>query len=372
MKSSTLIAFITTNLLLAGIYFYHIPGQKIEKARAQITKKDSTIATRTNITFIMGADKPGAENTYYQSATQYYRLNPEHREEAVVTNCRSLTEVRDFLANTETDNCQPWGTIHIVVHGNQWSGIRTPVYKGGPRTTAATVLDAIHQNVFLPLPVDKADGNSMICLEACALGNDIALIEALSRAFGGNRGYQHRPKIVSPRHFVIYDAGKKEATDFRQYLAASWFTFCPSDSALYLPTLADQLQTAYPHENISWKDALKREQPRFPGDTYFHTFRVPVHWTITYPSAKDRPVFQDENAFLEWMESQQELTNILMKAGLPKKQFTWLYKYVEVAVPSGEKQPAIKVSGSCSVVCILKYLPDPAAGYADARYYCVR
>lgn len=371
MKSS-IISLFASSFLLAALYFNNRPAEIIQKPMVKSIVQDSDTTFRNQITFIMGTDKPGSENPFYQSATEYYHLHPDHKESQVVTSCRSLVEVRDYLAATETDNCQPWGVVYIVVHGNQWSGIRTPVYKNGPRTTSGAILTAIRQKVFLPLPEDKADGQTTICVQACALGNDVALIEALGKAFGGNRDYRHRPKIVSPKHFVIYNTGKKAANTYQQYLAASWYTFCPSDSTLHLPALADQLRSSYPQEDISWEDALKRENPRFPGDTYFHTFKIPVHWTITYDKEADRPVFQDEKAFLQWKETQQELTNIMVKAGLPKEQFTWLYKYIVITSPSGEKLPAIKVSGTCSVVCVLQYLPEPDGGFSDSKYYCVR
>jgi hypothetical protein len=372
MKSSILISLFTSIFLLAVIHFNNIPVPTVEEKVIVKEPADTVRIVRNQITFIMGTDKAGSENPFYQSATEYYQLHPDHRESRVVTSCRSLVEVRDYLAHTDTDNCLPWGIVHIVVHGNQWSGIRTPVYKNGPRTTSGAILTAIRQKVFLPLPEDKADGQTIIKVQACALGNDVALIEALGKAFGGNRDYRNRPKIVSPRHFVIYDTGKKAADAYQQYLAASWYTFCPSDSTLHLPVLAGQLHSAYPEEHISWEDALKRENPRFPGDTYFHTFKIPVHWTITYEKEADRPVFKDEKDFLQWKHAQKELTSIMMKAGLPKEQFTWVYKYIVITSPAGEKLPAIKVSGTCSVVCVLKYLPEPEAGFSDQRYYCVR
>jgi hypothetical protein len=372
MKSAIFISLSATILLLTVIHFNTIPVKMVPKETVNSLAQDSTTVIRNQITFIMGTDKAGSENPFYQSATEYYQLHPDHRESQVVTSCRSLVEVRDYLANTETDNCLPWGIVNIVVHGNQWSGIRTPVYKSGPRTTSGAILTAIREKVFLPLPEDKADGQTIIKVQACALGNDVALIEALGKAFGGNRDYRNRPKIVSPKHFVIYETGKKAATSYHQYLAASWYTFCPSDSTLHLPVLAGQLRSAYPQEDISWEDALKRENPRFPGDTYFHTFKIPVHWTITYEKEADRPVFKDEKAFLEWKDTQQELTSIMMKAGLPKEQFTWVYKNIVFTSPAGDKMPAIKVSGTCSVVCVLQYLPEAEGGFSDQRYYCVR
>ena len=81
-------------------------------------------ARGTSITFVMGEDPPGTDNLFYTGATAYFLLNPAGR---LVTDLRTLRDVRNFLDNNRPTGNTPWGEVNIVVHANEEGGMSIPV-----------------------------------------------------------------------------------------------------------------------------------------------------------------------------------------------------------------------------------------------------
>jgi hypothetical protein len=66
---------------------------------------------RESITFILGEDSD-ANNRYYEEASHYYAQALEDKTAHVVTSCRSLLEVRDYLEKNGPRNRFPRGLIN--------------------------------------------------------------------------------------------------------------------------------------------------------------------------------------------------------------------------------------------------------------------
>jgi hypothetical protein len=132
--------------------------------------KATVMPVRESITFVLGEDKE-ADNPYYEEAMYYYRYHPEAGTTYLITECRSLLEVRDYLAYCSPVNGLSWGLINLVSHGNQWTGLSARVTPDSKRATPERIMEHIRDSTLLPLPGNVADGNTEIFLHGCGLGN---------------------------------------------------------------------------------------------------------------------------------------------------------------------------------------------------------
>ncbi len=325
-----------------------------------------------SITFIMGEDKQ-AGNHYYTNALEYYRYVPEVMTEYVVTTCRSLYEIREHLECHAPAKGKQWGLINIVVHSNEWTGMETSVMPGGPRANRE-LLDTHTGNLdFLPLNDSLVNQGTTIVIHGCALGNDRPFLELISTAFGGRDG--RKPKVISSKYFVMYNDGV-DGRKANRSLARYYFVHHP---AFYRPddsVLAASFTARYPGASMAWEAILKREQPRFPGDPYCHTFRVPVKWVVTYSGESELPDLEKYTAQQEWLEKQPELLHVVRELGMKKNDFMWTFTLRSLTFEDGMTEPAVQALGLCNIVCALQTITDPAhpeyalqPRYDDETYY---
>jgi hypothetical protein len=314
---------------------------------------------RESITFIMGEDS-GPGNRYYSNALQYYRNHPDARTDHLITDLRSLLEVRDHLEDNAPQNGLPWGKINLVVHSNQWTGMETPVFPGEKRSNAEQVKAAIESGEFPPLVDALIDRETELIVYGCALGRDQAMLNALSQAFGGDAADTNRPVVRSSRFFINYftERSNGRAMRCRRMLADYRYAFYPTG---YRPAdykLGQHLRESYPGDSLDYQSALSRKAPRFPGDSYHHTFRVPIVRILTYERAEDRPDFATEELRMAWLETQTDLDSVFQQFNLRKDQFTWTFQKIRYEEEDGRKVPAVKLIGLCDVLCILQPLTD--------------
>lgn len=328
---------------------------------------------RMSITFIMGEDHTN-DNRYYGQAESYYRYVPEAMTDFLVTHARSLYDVREHLECHSPDNNQPWGLINIVVHSNEWTGMETPVMPQGERVQKHVLEHYVRTGDFLELPDDLMDSKTELVVHGCALGRNIPLMESIATAFGGDD--KQKPVVKSSKYFVFY--GDANSNQVRRCLADFRYAHHPS---FYRPddaTLAAQFVKKYPQDTLPWAELLTRDEPRFDGDFYHHTFRVPVKWIVTYADTADRPdlnKYRDQQA---WLNKQPELMAAVKKLGMKKNDFMWTFFEEDYTFEDGVTEPAIKALGLCTIVCALQIITDPdnpnvalAANPDDTRYYSV-
>lgn len=363
--------------LLAGLFILAIVARGFftgEKAEGVVPSADAgppfsppaPAGDREDITFILGEDS-GPTNRYYTNARAYYESHPDARTEHLVTHLRSLLGVRDYLESHPPANGHPWGRINLVVHSNEWTGMETPVLPGGKRSDAPKIQAAIDQGYFPPIVDALIDQKTEIVVFGCALGRDETILHTLRAAFGGAEGDPERPQVRSSRYFINYlsewvggrpHSCRRLLTDFR-------YAFYPTG---YRPAdyqLVDQLQRSYPNDSMAYSGALARKAPRFAGDSYHHTFRVPIVKVVLYERPEDRPDFSTETARSAWFAQQTDLDSVFSAYQLTKEQFTWTYQKIRYEVAPGEKVPAVKLIGLCDVVCILQPLQDPQGHLID-------
>lgn len=326
----------------------------------------TTLGQRSDITFILG------EDDYYRAAADYYRSNPQERTELVITHCRSLLDIRNYLEQYRPSNQLAWGRVNIVVHSNEWSDMNMAVLPEGKRANTHRIQQAVASGQLKALGDAIVDAHTELIIQACALGRNTRLLEAISKALGGED--VHRPMVRSSRYFVGFgEGGGRQLSEF-------WYAFYKSG---YRPgdiRLSNQLRQRYPDAGVDWREALRHQQPKALGDVYHYSFRVPIAWTVTYERDELRPRLETPEAQRAWLAQQGELQDLLASYGLPNDKIQWTVQRVRHWNEDGSRSPAIKVIGSCTIVCILRTLIEENSkdegsaaplmpAYSDPRYY---
>lgn len=309
---------------------------------------------REDITFILGEDH-NFKNPYYREATDYYRLNSDSRTEYLITECRSLLEVRNWLINHPPHNKLPWGLINLVSHGSQWLGINIPVIPGSEIVNTDRLNKFVSDSIFKPLPDSLIDHETEIFIHGCGIGNNRALLKAVSKAFGGN---ENRPVVRASKVFEYYTSTKNNGRPItcQHFLAKVWFLFFKSGQQPEDPVIISDLKKTYPDEKTDWADALKREYPRWPGDLYHYTFTIPLTCILKYTKKDSLPDLSSEEKKLKWVGRQPEIRDFIKMVNIPANRFNWLITKISYLDEKKVRQPAIWVKANCSVFCLLKPL----------------
>ena len=287
------------------------------------------------------------------AARQWFRTDSLEKTDFQVASCQTLQEVHKFLTHNRPIQ-GAWKTIHLVVHGNQWTGMRVPVQKGGERSTAALVNTAVDKGVFPALPEGHFDSNTTLIIDGCNIGQDSALLTALGRAFQG-------AQVSSPPYFNIFEANGENgySQGVQHYLADSRYIVFPAGIYPGNRAVAKELATRYPNDTTNWSVALQQLRPRFPGAPYVHYFSIPVHWTTLYTSTQTTPTLLTDEDGLQWVKSQPELLREIQEMGLQPESFRWSTEVIDY--PDGwlgGVRPAIAAEGMAMIYCVLKPLVE--------------
>lgn len=362
-RSIALILFLIGISLLASILYMH----KTHKANSNCDEikevantfqlidevKDPVVITaRENITFILGEDRE-ADNPYYDEATNYYRYNEKGKTEHVITSCRSLLEVRNYLAKNAPSNNQPWGLVNLVSHGNQWLGLSVRVVPEGKRSTPENIMESIDNSTFKPLPSYILDEESILYVHGCGIGNNPEILKSIGKAFGGK---DTLPKVQASVLFEYYSSIKynEVVIESQRYFAKVWHTNYKKGYRPENTVLSRRLKQEYPESTIDWQDALSREQPRWDGDIYHYTFEIPVKWVFPYPDKDSLPDLSSHPKQLEWIRYQDEIMETLKKIEIPEEKFNWWFRNVYVANEDGSRSPAIWLKGYSTILCVIQ------------------
>lgn len=338
-------------LLLLTLFMSCVGKRKVEVVNAVDV---STTTSRESITFILG-DDANNNNKYYHEAAEYYRVDNNDRTEYLVSSCRSLTEVTSYLRNNPPSNGQPWGTINLVTHGNQWLGLSVRVIPGKYRTSVKSLQAAMDQGVFSPLPDSVIDSKSEITVHGCGVGNNKNLINTMGDVFSSK---SEKPLVRASLFFENYvsidDAGY--ISDTRRYLTAAYFAYYKKG---YRPgdiRLSRQLTRRYPDQQINWRDILNRKEPRWAGDSFHYTFNVPVKWIVLYEDEHSLPDISNDENQQQWLLKQEELLSTIESTEIPFNKFSWKIKTIKYKCEDGTLVPAVRAKGLATILCVLKPL----------------
>lgn len=309
------------------------------------------IASRLSIAFILGEDKE-ADNPYYDEAMRYYTTNPKGKTNFIVTTCRSLTEVKAYLKKNLPDNASPWGTIHLISHGNQWTGLSIKVTPDSKRATTERIVAHTQSSSFELLDQTVVDAKTRIFLHGCGVGNNRDLVDAVRVFFGSQ---YEQPMIFAPKLFEYYASiGSEKNLQCERYLAQSWFVNYPMDTKPSVSSLTNELREKYADAHVDWQSALSREQPRWIGDAYHYTFEVPAKWIIPVDTV---PHLTEETQNV-WLHNQKQIMDDLRALQIPVERFKWSFSSGYTETKSGNKSRAVFVKGYCTMLCVLQAVTD--------------
>lgn len=352
MKRSFQIFSLLFGSLIIFLTWSFLPAMAQLGRKNQMKKELSAFpipyTARQDITFLLGQDKDGA-NPYFQKARQYYRQHPEDRTEFIVDTCQSLLAVRNYLNTNTPANDRPWGKINLVFHSNEWTGMGVPTLPGGKRTTEASLANAIGQGVFPPLSKEVVDACTEMVFHGCALGRNEGLLTALRAAF---LPADVETQFSSSPYFVIFDEQKNGYP--KRFLADYWYTFYRTGHKPQDSVLVRQLQQRYPTAAVDWKSALQAQSPIDGNKPFHYTFKVPIVWTVTYPSEAERPSIATWKDQQRWLSQQAELQTVFETYQIPESHFSWYLRTLDYTFEDGTVEPAIKAVGFCTVLCVLK------------------
>ncbi len=319
-----------------------------------VINQPSSFILRENITFILGEDRD-VNNPYYTHAMAYYQLDGEDGTEHVISSCRSLLEVRNYLQNHPPVNGKAWGLINLVSHGNQWLGLSARVTPESGRATVETIDQEICEGHFPALPDSFIDKYTTIAIHGCGIGKNQHLVNKIGKAFsrGGNECLVTASELFEYYTSKLY---KGKIIQTKKYNARAWTVnykmgYKPADNSLIKEFL-----NLYPQENQDWKGALSRGEPRFEGDIYHYTFEVPVKFVFPYKSKDSMPNLSSKQLQLNWIKGNNKIMDQLKIINIGPEKFNWWFRLVYVKNEDGTKLPAIWLKGYTTILCVIKPL----------------
>ena len=358
-KKLIIVAFLVFIYLTSvALLFNLVPVKQPLIVETKTVVKDTLIVApiqlRESITFILGEDH-NPKNPYYSEATDYYRLNKTDRTEYLVTTCRSLLEVRDYLEKNPPYNHLPWGLVNLVAHGSVWLGLNVPVLPGSKVSSAERVMEYVLNGLFKPLSDSLVDSSTTIFIHGCGIGKNRPLLASVAEAFGGKT---NKPEVRASKLFEFYMSSRNNGRpiDCQRFITQSFYYFYPTGTKPTDSLIGQKLQSTYPDERINWKDALSRESPRFPGDIYHYSFKIPIVWMNKFQKPSSPPDLGTYEKKLKWLKQQPEIIKTTSSYNLTVNQFNWLVFNLSYSNSVGEKLPAVLAKGSCTILCVLKPL----------------
>lgn len=319
-----------------------------QNAYPKFEKKDST---RQNITFILGEDRPGG-TPYYSLAVRYYTTNENAKTEFIITHCKSLLEVRNYLAFNPPTNGNPWGIVNLISHGNEWSGMSVPIAPDAKRSSSKRIHEYISEGKFPCVSDEILDNSSELFLHGCGLGNDQELLLAIADAFGGDG---EKPNVIASRLKEYYFQNGSD-NSIQLYYAQTWSTSYKFKKRPEFNLLVDEFKQTFSNESINWNDALKYANPISPTDVFHYTINVPVYYDAIYDLESGHPNISTQDEVVKFVKKQNGLKELVQKSNLLIDRFIWNSQRIYIKDELGKSKPAIKLNGWTTVISVVKPL----------------
>lgn len=148
-----------------------------------------TAAERRTVTFVMGEDSTPS-SAFFAAGERYYQ-DRRKGEDLLVTQARSWSEIREWLARSKARGTQPWGSVVVIAHGSQWTGASVPVFPGERELRASELDRLIASRVFPALSQDVLDERSLLRVESCGVGRRPDLLSRYVQLLTGRANGMH-------------------------------------------------------------------------------------------------------------------------------------------------------------------------------------
>ncbi len=323
----------------------------LERLREFVTQQkalaEAPTGPRPAITFIMGAEPEDAANQFYNSARGFFTVNPAG---ALITNLRTLVEVRDYLANQAPTS--PWGEINIVVHANEEGGMSIPVAAGGENTTRQLLQQAIAAGDFASLADARVDVRTTLRIRGCALGQSQAMLTLLSTAFGGT-DLQH-PVVRAPRHLQAYSSRwtgtQANITEVEEFPVEFWLAGWPgaADQQPSRATLVQQFTNTYPGVALDWDAALRGRVAGVTQEIRSRTFTYT--FAFTYPTSNPPTIGTTQAQRLAWLRANSSFDADIQLFGHAVDDYAWQIAVTIQATGPGQERAGLAAAGTRTVL----------------------
>ncbi|MEO0733368.1 MAG: hypothetical protein AAFZ52_11075, partial [Bacteroidota bacterium] len=242
-----------------------------------------------------------------------------------------------------------WRTVHLIAHGNQWTGLAAPLHAGKEARTTAGSLARWQPSA---LPRHRLDERSEIVVHGCSVGRDSALLLQLSRVFAA-RGDRFPTVSASPA-FTLFREGPE---GIERHYADYYFRATPLGKYPQREVMARRFARQHPDKRIDWDEALAANRFSAGLEPYLYQFNVPVEWTRVYPERRAAPA--GKSAAEKWLTGEPELMGRLGRMGLSPRQFLWDFSAEDYALADGGKLPAVTARGTARLFCVLVPTEEP-------------
>jgi hypothetical protein len=295
---------------------------------------------RESIVFITGTDSE--HSNYYTSAKNYF----EEKQFEVVTEAFSLQEIISWLNNNYDDRL--YSNIHIVSENNPWKGMNLETIIDGEIVNENTLRNALI-NEELPKLLQGIAEDTNVIFHSPALGNEENLIQALKNVFSTHK----QPKIIATPYYTVFGGEFS-----KYYLAKPYYGFYPTAHSPGKVDLSKEFAKKYPKdEDINWLETLYNESERYVGEAFTTQFNLPIKLEVDFTdSDDDLPMLASQNAIMDFIEGNENLSNEFNTYNIPIEKFRW---------KTSSKEGKLTLKGITTVLCILKPIIKP---YGDLQH----
>jgi hypothetical protein len=328
-------------------------------------KDEVSICKGNSVAIILGEDH-GGQNPYFSNAISYFRSDSMANSGMEISVCKNLQAAHDYIKMHRPEK-GAWQQIHLVVHSNQWTGLRVPLNSESPnRTTTSILEEALRAGYLGHIPPSHFNTSTRIIVDGCNIGQDSQLLHALSAVFEGI-------PVVAARYFNVFEKQKEHRWSVQHYLADYNFVVFPNGTFPGNSNIAKELRAKYPNDSTDWVTALNQLKPRYSGDSYIYSFNVPIQWTSLYNHYSERPNPKTPSEIVSWIETQTELLQELSSMQLQVNDFSWQLTQTDYT-KGNVSQPAIQLKGIAKIYGIVQPLKDKSGNLAkinheDSQYY---
>lgn len=313
-----------------------------------IMVQTNELPNRRNITFILGEDNPG--RNYFALASEHFAMDEKERTDYVVSTCRTLKQVIEFLNFSNSRGCAPWSIINIVAHGNPNTGLNLYISDSGYKATPKRLLQAALTRSLPKINEGIVDKQSQINFWSCGIGKS-PLINISLRQLFTPQGEDTTNVYCSPNFVIFHPSNYGDPP--RRIMASYWPYYYKRGYRPSASIIAHEMKKQYPEEAYPWRKALNVTN-RENGDSYHQDYHIPVSFTKIYPTKMDRPNVETEKEKEDWISSQAEIVNQIEESGIPRNKFNWQVNKIIHTLEDGTKVPAIKAIGMSTVLMFLR------------------
>ncbi|WP_420574629.1 hypothetical protein [Kordia sp.] len=285
------------------------------------------LASKQAVVFIAGYDK--GSSTYYKDAKKHFQgLNY-----TIVDDAFSLQEIIAWLNKNHND--QDYSEIHIVNKGNSKKGLSLETTIHGEVLSQESLLNCLKEDK-LPKLENVLSEDSKLVFHTSELGKNQNLLQVLKQTFTAN----YQPKVFATPHASVFNGQFQ-----KHFLAKVFYGYYPTAQSPGNIDLSKQFMRKYPLEDIHWLDAIRTKQEDEPGEAFSYKFNIPVRWEIDFSGDEEAPSLTSTEAIMDWIDDNEEYSNIIKEMGIPVERFRW--KAVKVA-------DKVIIKGKTTVVCVMK------------------